>query len=126
MEENSSHLKEELEAVDKRIDELKAQIELHQALERLHENEDFKLVVLDGYFEKESKRIFDNLITPSSLKRDQLDNLMDMMSSIRNFKGYFKTLIINAAMAPEELEAERLYRNEITAQAANEAEESED
>ena len=51
---------------------------------------------------------------------------MDMMSSIRNFKGYFKTLIINAAMAPEELEAERLYRNEITAQAANEAEESED
>ncbi len=115
IEEQSSTFKEELEAVDKRIEELKEQIEIRQALERLHENEDFKKVILEGYFDKEAKRIFDMLITPTSLKRDQTENLMDMMSSIRYFKGYFKTLLINAAMAPEELESEMLYRQEITA-----------
>ena len=115
MEENSSNFKDELAEIDKRIDDLKNQIEMHHALERLHENEDFKKVVLDGYFEKESERIFQMLITPSSLKREQIENLMEMMSSIRYFKGYFKTLIINAAMAPDELEAEQLYRQEVTA-----------
>jgi len=113
--EETSTFKEELAAIDERIDELKKQIEMHKALERLHENEDFKMVVMDGYFEKESKRIYDMLTIPSNLKREQLDNLMDMMTSIRNFKGYFKTLILNAAMAPEELESEYEYRKQITA-----------
>ena len=114
MEDNSSNFKQELAAVDERIADLENQIELHKALERLHENEDFQKVVLDGYFEKESERIFGMLVTPSNLKRDQIENLMDMMSAIRNFKGYFKTTIINASMAPEAIEEEREYRKEIT------------
>ena len=116
MEENSSNLKQELADIDERIKQLEDQIELHKALERLHENEDFKKVVLDGYFEKESARVFDMLTIPSNLKRDQLQNLMDMMSAIRNVKGYFKTVIVNASMAPEQIDEEREFRKEITKQ----------
>ena len=114
MEENSSNLKQELADIDERIKQLEGQIELHKALERLHENEDFKKVVLDGYFEKESARVFDMLTIPSNLKRDQIQNLMDMMSAIRNVKGYFKTVIVNASMAPEQIEEEREFRKELT------------
>jgi hypothetical protein len=37
-----------------------------------------------------------------------------MMAAIRNFKGYFRTVILNAAMAPEELDQEYAYREEVT------------
>jgi hypothetical protein len=121
--EETSNFKDELAQIDERIVELNKKIELHKALERLHENEDFKLVVMDGYFTKESERIFEMLTIPSNLKRDQLENLMEMMSSIRYFKGYFKTLILEAAMAPEEIKGEQEYRKEVTAHAASKDEE---
>lgn len=116
MEDTTSNFKEELAQIDDRIKDFEKQIELHSALERLHENEDFKKVVLDGYLDKESQRIFELLTIPTNLKRDQLDNLMDMLTSIRNFKGYFKKIIIDATMAPEQMDEERAFRKEFTAQ----------
>ena len=41
---------------------------------------------------------------------------MDKMSAIRNYKHYFKTILIDAAMAPEQIEEEELYRQSITAE----------
>lgn len=110
------NFKAKLQECDDRIAELKAAIEKGKALERLHESKDFDEIVLSGYFEKEAERIFGLLTTPTSLKRDQLDNLMDKLSAIRNFKHYFKTVLIDAAMAPEQIEEEEAYRKNLTAE----------
>ena len=115
---NASDAKEELKQIDKRIEELKENIALGEALERLHENEDFKKVILDGYFEKESKRIFGLLTTPTHLKRDIIENLNDKLGAIRIVKQYFGTVLINAQMAPEQIEEEEEYRKEVTASAS--------
>lgn len=118
MEENSN-LKEQLAEIDARIAELENGIELGKALEELHENEAFKKVFLDGYFENEAKRLFGVLVTPSTLKRDVIENIQDKLSSIRNVKQYFGVVLQNAHMAPEQLVEEQNYRKEVTASFAN-------
>ena len=112
---DNSTLKEELAEIDSRIKLLKDNVELGEALERLHTNEDFQNVILSGYFEKESKRIFGLLVEPTSLKRDIILNLNDKLTSIRSFKQYFATVLINANMAPEQLTEEELFRTNFTA-----------
>ncbi len=108
-------LKTELADIDERIDTLNKNIELGAALERLHENEDFKKVILEGYLEAEAERIFKVLVDPShNLKRDVMENLMDKLVSTRNIKQYFGTVLINAAMAPEEILNEEEYRKDTT------------
>jgi len=115
----NSNLNEQLEQIDGRIAELKDAIKVSEALERLHENEDFKTVILDGYLEKESKRLFGVLVTPSTLKRDVIENIQDKLSAIRNIKQYFGVLLQNAHMAPMQIEEEEDYRKEVTASYSN-------
>lgn len=118
---DTSNVKEELKQVDLRIEDLNKQIAIGEAIERLHENDDFKLVVIDGYMEAEAERLFDILTTPTSLKRDQLENIMDMLGSIRNFKGYIGASLQNAAQAPDMVIEEENYRKEVTASSVIEA-----
>lgn len=114
MEENSN-LNEKLKEVDDRIAELKKSIQLSEALEELHKNEHFKLVFLDGYFEDEAKRLFGVLVTPSTLKRDVIENIQEKLSSIRNVKQYFAVILQNAHMAPDQIVEEEEFRKKITA-----------
>jgi len=112
--ENNSNLTEELELVDSRIEELKEMIEIKEALERLHKNEDFKKIILDVYLEKEAERLFKVLITPSTLKRDTIQNIEDKLSSIRNLKQFFGVIAQNAELAPIQIEDELEFRKQIT------------
>jgi CheY-like chemotaxis protein len=115
-----TNLKTELADIDSRVETLKKNIELGEALQKLHENEDFKKVILDGYMEDEAERIFKVLVDPShNLKRDIMENLMDKLMAIRSIKQYFGTILINAAMAPEEIANEEKYRKEVTEQHAS-------
>ena len=116
MSKKNDTFKQTLKDIDDRIEYLNGQIELGKSLERLHENEDFKLVILEAYFETESKRLFELLIEPTTLTREQLDNVMDMTSALRNFKKFFKTVLINAHMAPDQIAEEEEYRKEVTAE----------
>jgi len=116
MEDNTSNLKKELENIDKRIEHLKANIELARALEDLHnDDEPFKKVFLDGYFGDEANRLCEVLLEPSSLKRDVILNINDKISSIRNLKQFFGVIHQNAIMAPDQIIEEEEYRKKVTA-----------
>jgi len=112
-------LKKELDAIDGRIEELEGTIELGKMLTELHEDERFKKVILEAYLEKEAERVFGMLTTPSHFKRDQMENLMDMLTSIRNFKKFFATILVNADMAPMQIEDEKQHRLQVTEDFAN-------
>ena len=116
-------LKKELADIDARIELLKENIETGKSLEALHENPDFIRVIMNGYFDKEEKRIAGLLFNPTSLKRDQLENVMDKASAIRNYKQYFATVLIDANMAPSQIEEEELYRKEVTSRPQDDTEE---
>ncbi len=106
----------ELAKIDDRIIQLKKEIEMGEALNRLHENADFINVIVDGYFTDEEERITGLLFNPTTLKREQIENVMDKATAIRNYKLYFQTTLINASMAPEQIDDEESYRKKLTAQ----------
>lgn len=111
----NEEVKNELQEIDARIEELNAKIRLADDLEELHKDERFIRVMIDGYFGAEAHRVFELLTTPTPLKRDQIENIEDKLSAIRNVKQYYQTILINARTAPEQIEEERQYRLEITA-----------
>jgi hypothetical protein len=123
MSEIEDNFKKQLAEIDDRIVQLKNDIQLGEDLESLHKDERFQRVILHGYFEVEAERIFGMLVNPSGFKRDQLENLMDKMSAIRNYKQFFATLLINANMAPEQIEDEEGFRKQVTADNSPKSEE---
>ena len=116
--EDNSNLKEQLKEIDEAIAKLQKDIKIGEAVENLHKEGDFILVFLEGYFDAEERRIAGLLFNPTSLKRDQIENIMDKASAIRNMKQYIATLLINANMAPEQIEENEAYRKQVTASMA--------
>ena len=109
------NFKEELAKIDERIETLEKNVQMGKDMKDLHEDERFKRLFVEGYFDAEETRIASLLFTPSGLKRDQMENIMDKATGIRNCKQYLATVLIDAAMAPDQIEEEKNYRAELTA-----------
>lgn len=68
--------KERIKEIDDSIKENLEKIELAEALDRLKQNADYKLFFEEGYFEKEGRRLVDNLLAPTYLKEIKLKILL--------------------------------------------------
>lgn len=121
MDETSSNLKETLEAIDAVIADKKEVIKVGEALKRLMNNPDFKLVILDGYIEAEADKLFKILTDPSGSSPYTDDEIKLKLAAISHFKGYVGTedfpgtVKIAAEQAPLDILREENYRKEITA-----------
>ena len=80
--------KNEIAEIDKSIEEQKAKIEFAEAITRLKSNPDYQLVIENGYFCAEGDRLTKNLLEPTYLKRDQIENIVEMTSAIRHTKTF--------------------------------------
>jgi len=121
MEDFTSNLREQLQEIDDRINELENDVAMGEALERLKENEDFKKLILEGYFDKEATRIMGVLTEPLKFKREVMENLQDKMASIRNLKEFLQIKEQNARFAREQIEEEKQYRKDVTEANSQEA-----
>lgn len=121
MDEISSNLKQDLEAIDNVIADRKIAIERGVQLSRLRKNTDFIDVVLNGYITAEEAKLFKILTNPSGASPYSQEHIMLKLSAISDFKGYIGTedykgsVEIMADNAPLEIAREELYRKEITA-----------
>ena len=79
---------EKLKSIDESIAFFKEQVELSESIKRLKQNPDYIKVYEQAYFKDEGERISNVILEPNTLKRDQLENMLDMMSSIRNVKTF--------------------------------------
>lgn len=105
--------KERIAEVDKSIEEQKAKIEFAEAIKELRKDPRFLLVIENGYFEGEGKRITECLLEPTPLKRDQIQNMVDMISSIRNLKTFLMFKEADGGNALHEIESLEDYRTRI-------------
>ena len=128
MDEASSNLKETLEAIDAVIAKKKEAIKAGEALKRLMNNPDFKLVILEGYVEAEANKLFKILTDPSGASPYTDDQIKLKLEAISHFKGYVGTedfpgtVKIEAEQAPLEILREENYRKEVTAMYAESGE----
>ena len=105
--------KDELAEIDKSILEQKSKIEFAEAIKRLKLNPDYQLVIEQGYFEKEGERLTKNLLEPTYLKRDQIENMIDMVSAIRHVKTFLVYKESDALGADQNIEELEDYRTSL-------------
>ena len=105
--------KDELAEIDKSILEQKSKIEFAEAIKRLKLNPDYQLVIEQGYFEKEGERLTKNLLEPTYLKRDQIENIIDMTNAIRHTKTFLIFKESDALGADQNIEELEDYRTSL-------------
>lgn len=109
--------KEKLAEIDASIEDIKSKIEFAEAIKRLQSNPDYIKVVEEGYLVGEGERISKCLLEPTYLKRDQIENMMEMMSAIRIFKTFIMFRENDAANGQEQIEELNDFRTSINAMA---------
>lgn len=108
-----ANLQEQLDNVNDDIKQHEAAKAFGEAIKKLHEIPEFQLVILGGYFEQEAERIFDTLINPSNMKRDQMANVADKIASIRDLKSYFMTKLLAGTEADNNIAEAKVTRDDI-------------
>jgi hypothetical protein len=109
--------KEQIAEIDKSIEDIKSKIEFAEAINRLQSNPDYIKVVKEGYLDGESKRISECLTEPTYLKRDQIENMVDMLSAIRYFKTFIMYRENDASNGQEQIEELNELRISVNAKA---------
>ena len=107
--------KEKLAEIDAAIEDIKSKIEFAEAIKRLQSNPDYIKVVEEGYLVGEGERISKCLLEPTYLKRDQIENMIEMMSAIRIFKTFIMFRENDAANGQEQIEELNDFRTSVNA-----------
>lgn len=105
--------KEQLAEVDKSILEQKSKIEFAEAIKRLKSNPDYQLVIENGYFKDEGERLTKNLLEPTYLKRDQIENIIEMTNAIRHAKTFLLFKENDAENAEQNIQDLEDYRKTV-------------
>lgn len=116
---NEYDLKTELEEVDARIKELNDEIELGNDIEDLHKYPAFQRVIEKAFMDDEAQRILRLLTVPMNLKQEKNEVLVEKLKSIRHVREFFKTSLIAAQTARENIDEVKLDRENITARNAD-------
>lgn len=77
-------------------------IDRADAARRLANNDDFKALVLTGYFENEPKRLVE-LMASGKLPQQSMDNCVKDIESVGRFRNYMKMHMEQGRMAADEL-----------------------
>lgn len=109
-----------MEEFEEAREELNHTIQRGEAAKRLGQNPDFKLLVLEGYFDREAKRNSD-LMTTGKLTKSVLEGCADNLAAIGKCRLYFKDAVEQGNLATQELAALEQARDEAL-EAASEGE----
>lgn len=82
------NIDEQIENIDNAIEVQKWYVERADALKRLKENEDFKLVISDGYINVEADRIYEQLMMPQTTRAEDKEMYMSQLETIKNIIRY--------------------------------------
>jgi len=119
----------ELQDIDKSISRNEAAIKRGEALESLKTDPRYILVFTEGYLEAEAERLFETLTAVPAIRREGMENNMAKLEAVRHLKEYVGTpkypgiVMREAENAPDQLEADRVYRTEVLARPTTEEEE---
>ena len=86
-----------------------------EAILELEAHPAYKLVVEDGYLTKEAERLTEILVEPNPLKRDVIENIIEMTSAIRHFKTFLKFKKLDASNVDNTIEQLNDLRARVTA-----------
>jgi hypothetical protein len=109
------NLKQELADIDASIEEQRNIAAFAEAILELEAHPAYKLVIEDGYLTKEAERLTEILVEPNPLKRDVIENIIEMTSAIRHFKTFLKFKKLDASNVENTIEQLNDLRARVTA-----------
>lgn len=104
---------EQLNAVEIDIERARELIELAEALKRLHNNKDFKLIIREGYFKEEASRVVIVRADPEMASEEDQKQINDIITSIGGLFAYFHKIYALGNRAQMSLVADEETRSEI-------------
>lgn len=90
---------QEIQQVEISLETAKSTYELGQALERLHDNPDFKKVIAEGYLEQEAIRLVSLAGHPSFQSVEDQAGLQRQINGVGAIRGYFHAIMQQAQVA---------------------------
>ena len=82
------NIDEQIAQIDAAIEEQKHYIKRAEALERLKQTDDFQLVMVEGYIENESNRVFNLLLSPRVTKPEEKESYLHQLETIKDIVRY--------------------------------------
>ena len=82
------NIDEQIKEIDNDIETQEWFLKRGEALKRLNENEDFQLVMIDGYLEVEAQRVFELLTHPLTTKPEEKSSYLSQLETIKNIGRY--------------------------------------
>ena len=90
--------------------------ELGKALDRLEDNRDFKLLIVDGYIKNEAVRLVHLKADPAFQTVDKQKSIDKDIEAIGGLLSYFRKVDHQAEQAVKAIEADEAARDEILAE----------
>jgi hypothetical protein len=114
-----SETQEHLQEIEVSMEEAKKAIDKMESFERLRDNTDFKKVIEEGYFEKESMRLVLLKADVNMQDDERQRDIMRQIDAIGTFREYLRSLYHIGRMAERSLEADRETQSELLEEELN-------
>ena len=108
---------DQVREIELSIKQAKSIVALGNALERLRNNADFKLVISEGYFEKEAVRLVHLKADQNMQAPERQASILNQMDSIGNLNQYFQTVFHRAALAAKAIDADEETLQDLATEA---------
>lgn len=102
-----------IEQIEVSIETAKIAVEKRDALERLSKNPDFKLVIEDGYFVDESKRLVLIKATPAMGTPEHQENIIKAIDGIGSLFQYLVATTQTGGQMERSLKGDEITREEL-------------
>ncbi len=106
-------MSEQLEQIDLTIEEAKFSIGKKTSFDKLRDNEHFKKLILDGYFEEEASRLVLLRADPHMQTEESLSAINKQIDAIGYLRQYFITINQFGVLAERALKDDELTREEL-------------
>jgi hypothetical protein len=108
-----------IQDIELNIKQAQLLVDTGNALERLRNNQDFKKIISQGYFEQEAIRLV-HLKSDQNMQTPALQaSIVAQMDAIGALNQYFQTVFHRAALAEKAIAADEETRDELLAEDLN-------
>lgn len=105
-----------IKEIELNIEQARTLVEFGNAMERLRNNRDFKLVIGEGYFEKEAIRLVHLKADPAMQTPANQESILKQMDAVGSLNQYFHLVFHRASMAEKAIVADEETCAELAAE----------
>lgn len=102
-----------IQELDEDISKAQSLVDMGNALERLLNNPDFKLVIMKGFFETEAIRLVQLKADPNTQSKKLQNKIIKQIDGVGYFRQHLQSIGQQADMAKEAINAAEITRQEI-------------